>query len=138
MGVGDIIGDGAENLDNILRELRGSNGVVASTVISRDGMPMASDLPSQVNLDVLALRTAFMQGIGELVMESVENETARTVIIVAELHYILTTPIDDRNILVVVLDRRVEVGGALPDVLETAESLRCALGCGQSSGQPTP
>ena len=129
MGVGDIVGDDAGDLDDILRELRGSTGVVASTVISRDGMPVASDLPSKVNLDVLALRTAFMQGIGELVMESVENETARTVIIVAQQHYILTTAIDDRNILVVVLDRRVEVGGALPDVLETADSLRCALGC---------
>ena len=61
-----------------------------------------------------------MQGIGELVMESVEDEEAKTVIIVATQHYILTTPIDERNILVVVLDRSVEVGGMLPDVAETA------------------
>ncbi len=121
----------------ILEELRGSNGVVASTVISRDGLPVASDLPAKVNLDILALRTAFMQGIGELVMESVEDEEAHTVIIVAKQHYILTTPIDEMNILVVVLDRSVEVGGMLPDVVSTAEALRAVLmgaGADQGSG----
>jgi predicted regulator of Ras-like GTPase activity (Roadblock/LC7/MglB family) len=107
-----------------LEALRGSNGVVASTIISRDGLPIASDLPPQVNIDVLALRTAFMQGIGELVMESVEEEEARTVIIVAEQHYILTTPVDDRTILVVVLGREVEVGAMLPTIQETATNIR--------------
>ena len=128
--------DGA-SLKLILEELRGSNGVVASTVISRDGLPVASDLPDRVNLDILALRTAFMQGIGELVMESVEDEEAHTVIIVAKQHYILTTPIDEMNILVVVLDRSVEVGGMLPDVVSTAEALRAVLmgaGADQGSG----
>jgi predicted regulator of Ras-like GTPase activity (Roadblock/LC7/MglB family) len=108
----------------MLESLRGSNGVVASTVISRDGIPMASDLPPQVNPDVLALRTAFMQGIGELVMESVEDEAARTVIIVAKQHYILTTPVDDRRILVVVMDRKADVGAMLPGVERTASSIR--------------
>ena len=115
------------SLDGILEDLRGTNGVVASTVISRDGIPVASDLPDRVNLDILALRTAFMQGIGELVMESVEDEEAHTVIIVATQHYILTTPIDERNILVVVLDRSIEVGDMLPDVAETAGKIRKAL-----------
>lgn len=100
---------------------------MASTVISREGIPVASDLPESVNLDVLALRTAFMQGIGELVMESVEDEEARTVIIVATQHYILTTPIDERNILVVVIDRSVEVGGMLLDVAKTAGTIRRVL-----------
>ncbi len=100
---------------------------MASTVISRDGIPVASDLPDSVNLEVLALRTAFMQGLGELVMESVEGEEAETVIIVATQHYILTTPIDERNILVVVLDRSVEVGGMLFDVAETAGTIRRVL-----------
>lgn len=115
------------SLDLILESLRGTNGVVASTIISRDGIPIASDLPVRVNPDVLALRTAFMQGIGELVMESVEDEEAKTVIIVATQHYILTTPIDERNILVVVLDRSIEVGGMLLDVAETAENIRKVL-----------
>ena len=115
------------SLDGILESLRGTNGVVASTIISRDGIPVASDLPDRVNVDILALRTAFMQGIGELVMESVEDEEAKTVIIVATDHYILTTPIDERNILVVVLDRSVEVGGMLSDVAETAGNIRRVL-----------
>jgi predicted regulator of Ras-like GTPase activity (Roadblock/LC7/MglB family) len=112
------------HLIGILKDLRGNNGVQASILISREGVPIASDLPTNVNLDVLALRTAFMQGIGELVMESVEDEEARTVIIVADEHYIMTTAIDDRHILVVVLDRQVEVGGMIPGVLEAASSLR--------------
>lgn len=116
-----------QELKAILHELRDTKGVVASTVISRDGIPLVSDLPPKVNPDILALRTAFMQGIGELVMESVEDETARTVIIVAEQHYILTSPIDDRNILVAVLDRKVEVGGMIPGVLDTSDSLRKVL-----------
>jgi predicted regulator of Ras-like GTPase activity (Roadblock/LC7/MglB family) len=118
---------GKQELRAILNELRDTKGVVASTVISRDGVPVVTDLPPQVNPDILALRTAFMQGIGELVMESVEDETARTVIIVAEQHYILTSAIDDRNILVVVLDRKVEVGGMIPGVLDTTDSLRKVL-----------
>ena len=124
-------------LMGILEDLRRIEGVEASTVISRDGMPVVSDLPSKVNPDVLALRTAFMQGIGELVMESVEEEEAHTVIIVAKTHYILTTPIDDRNILVVVIDRSVEVGGMISDVVSRAEDLRRALLSGQGGGRPT-
>ncbi len=112
------------HLIGILEDLRSSRGVQASILISREGVPLASDLPTNVNLDMLALRTAFMQGIGELVMESVEDEEARTVIIVADEHYIMTTAIDDRHILVVVLDRQVEVGGMIPGVLEAASSLR--------------
>ena len=96
-------------------------------MISRDGMPLASDLPDKVNPEMLALRTAFMQGIGELVMESVEDEAARTVIIVADEHYISTTPIDDSSILVVVLDRNVEVGPMIPAILGTADSIRRSL-----------
>ena len=113
-----------EDLEDILENLQGKIGVVASTVISREGMPIASDLPDRVDLDVLALRTAFMQGIGELVMESVEDEHARTVIIVADEHYIMTTAIDEKHILVVVLDRKVEVGGMIPGVIDVAASLR--------------
>ncbi len=113
-----------DDLNTILEGLQGRNGVVASTVISREGMPIASDLPERVDLDILALRTAFMQGIGELVMESVEDESARTVIIVADEHYIMTTAIDDKHILVVVLSRNVEVGGMIPSVIEVASSLR--------------
>jgi predicted regulator of Ras-like GTPase activity (Roadblock/LC7/MglB family) len=111
----------------ILRDLRGTNGVVASTVISREGVPIASDLPSHVDLDILALRTAFMQGIGELVMESVEAERTQTVIIVADDHYIMTTAIDERNILVVVMDRMVEVGGMIPGIMGTAATLKDVL-----------
>ena len=115
------------DLLSILEDLRNNSGVQASTVISREGVPIVSDLPSSVNLDVLALRTAFMQGIGELVMESVEDEEARTVIIVADEHYIMTTAIDDKHILVVVMDRKVEVGGMIPDVRGTADFLRHVL-----------
>ncbi len=113
-----------EDLNALLEGLQGKNGVLASTVISREGMPIASDLPDRVDLDILALRTAFMQGIGELVMESVEDEHARTVIIVADEHYIMTTAIDEKHILVVVLSRTVEVGGMIPSVIEVASSLR--------------
>jgi predicted regulator of Ras-like GTPase activity (Roadblock/LC7/MglB family) len=124
----DITPPDSADLASILEGLRGRNGVMASTVISRQGMPIASNLPDRVDLDILALRTAFMQGIGELVMESVEDESARTVIIVADEHYIMTTAIDDMHILVVVLDRRVEVSSMIPDVTEAAASLRGAVG----------
>jgi predicted regulator of Ras-like GTPase activity (Roadblock/LC7/MglB family) len=123
----DILPTASGELLGILEDLRSRSGVQASTVISREGVPIASDLPSSVNLDVLALRTAFIQGIGELVMESVEDEEARTVIIVADEHYIMTTAIDDRHILVVVMDRKVEVGGMIPGVLAAAAFLRQAL-----------
>jgi predicted regulator of Ras-like GTPase activity (Roadblock/LC7/MglB family) len=63
-------------------------------------------------------------------MESVEEETARTVIIVAKLHYILTTPIDESTILVVVIDRKVDVGRLLPTITETADAIRQVLSRG--------
>jgi predicted regulator of Ras-like GTPase activity (Roadblock/LC7/MglB family) len=118
----------SDDLARILEGLRGTNGVVASTVISREGMPVASDLPTRVDLDILALRTAFMQGIGELVMESVEDESARTVIIVADEHYIMTTAIDEMHILVVVMGREVEVSRMIPHVNDAAASLRSSMG----------
>jgi predicted regulator of Ras-like GTPase activity (Roadblock/LC7/MglB family) len=112
----------------VLKDLRGTNGVVASTVISRDGIPLASDLPKGVNPDIFALRTAFMQGIGELMTESVDSERARTVVVVADQHYIVTTSVDDHAILVVVVDRSVEIGGLLPQVWDTATAIKSSMG----------
>ena len=114
-------------LRGLLRQLRGANGVVASTVISRDGLPIASDLPVGINPDTLALRGAFMLGIAELVMESVESESARTVVVVAEQHYIVTTPVDERSILVVVVDRSVELGSLLPEVRKVAVRVKQSM-----------
>jgi len=117
-------GAGPGQLRGLLGQLRGRNGVVASTVISRDGVPIASDLPAGINPDTLALRGAFMLGIAELVMESVESESARTVVVVAEQHFIVTTPVDERSILVVVVDRSVELWSLLPDVRKVAVRVR--------------
>jgi len=121
-------------LRTLLRQLRGRSGVVASTVISRDGLPLASDLPAGMDPDTLALRGAFMQGIGELVMESAERESARTVVVVAEQHYIVTTPVDERSILVVVVDRTVDIGGLLPEVRGVAMAVRGSISVGRAGG----
>lgn len=112
----------------VLRTLRGANGVVASTIISRDGLPLASDLPPGVDPDTLALRGAFMQGIADLVMGSMEQEAARTVVVVAERHYIVTTPVNDATILVVVVDRSVELGSLLHEARDVAEQVRVSMG----------
>jgi len=121
-------------LRTLLRQLRGQSGVVASTVISRDGLPLASDLPTGMDPDTLALRGAFMQGIGELVMESVEQESARTVVVVAEQHYIVTTPVDEHSILVVVVDRTVDIGGLLPEVRGVAMAVKGSISAYRAEG----
>jgi predicted regulator of Ras-like GTPase activity (Roadblock/LC7/MglB family) len=126
-GTGGGRGGKGVPLRTLLRQLRGQSGVVASTVISRDGLPLASDLPTGMDPDTLALRGAFMQGIGELVMESVEQESERTVVVVAEQHYIVTTPVDERSILVVVVDRTVDIGGLLPEVRGVAMAVRGSI-----------
>ena len=139
-GGGNGRGGAAVPLRTLLRQLRGQSGVVASTVISRDGLPLASDLPTGMDPDTLALRGAFMQGIGELVMESVEDESARTVVVVAEQHYIVTTPVDERSILVVVVDRTVDIGGLLPEVRGVAMALKGSISADRTggSGPATP
>jgi len=134
VGGGGDRGGAAVPLRTLLRQLRGQSGVVASTVISRDGLPVASDLPTGMDPDTLALRGAFMQGIGELVMESVEQESARTVVVVAEQHYIVTTPVDERSILVVVVDRTVDIGGLLPEVRGVAMAVKGVISASRAGG----
>jgi hypothetical protein len=140
-GDGAVGGGGGSGVDPVaplrmlLRRLRGQSGVVASTVISRDGLPLASDLPAGMDPDTLALRGAFMQGIGELVMESVEHESSRTVVVVAEQHYIVTTPVDERTILVVVVDRTVDIGGLLPEVRGVATAVKGSMPAHRAGGE---
>ena len=111
------------DLGERLARIRSADGVIATTLISREGMTLVSDLPTHVDPDILALRTAFMQGIGELLMESVEAEEAHSVVVIAKEHYILTSPVDDRYILVVLMDRSVDLGTTVPAVLERAHEL---------------
>jgi len=106
-----------------LARLRDIEGVIATSIISREGMTLVSDLPSHVDPDILALRTAFMQGIGELLMESIEAEEAHSVVVIAQEHYILTSPVDDSYILVVVMDRSLDLGVMVPQVLNLAKEM---------------
>jgi len=107
-----------------LRGLRQSCGAIASAVISRDGLVIASDLPEGVSMETFAIMCATLLGaastanselrIGTPLHVVVESEDAKTVVVGA----------GRRALIVAVIGRKGDVNLALKKLSELADTIK--------------
>lgn len=107
----------AENIHRALEELtRASADIVACMVISADGLPIASVLPSGVDEAKVAAMAAAMSGVAEKVVSELNVGPFHQVYVKGEGGGVVVTSINPDADLVVVVRRDAKLGLVLYEI----------------------
>ncbi len=115
-------------LDQVLRDLLGrAPELQAASVVSFDGLPMASALPSGMDEDRVAAMSAALLSLGERAAENFGRGTLNQVYVEGENGTVFLVSADDEAVLVAVGAKGAKVGLLMFEVRRSAVSVAEAL-----------
>ena len=107
-----------------LRNLRLSTpDVEASAVVSIDGLPIASDLPSDVEEDRVSAMSAAMLSLGERIATELGRGMLEQVYIRGDDGYVFLTSVGEDAVLTVLARKEAKLGLIFLDMRRVAEDL---------------
>ena len=107
-----------------LRSLRLSTpDVEASAVVSIDGLPIASDLPSDVEEDRVSAMSAAMLSLGERIATELGRGMLEQVYIRGDDGYVFLTSVGEDAVLTVLARKEAKLGLIFLDMRRVAEDL---------------
>ncbi|OGS52622.1 MAG: hypothetical protein A3K75_02035 [Euryarchaeota archaeon RBG_13_61_15] len=107
-----------------LRSLRQSCGAVASAIISRDGLIIASDVPEGVSAETFAIMCATLLGAASTANSELRVGTPQTVVVESEDAKLIVIGAGRKALIVAVLPTRADVALAKKKLDELAETMR--------------
>jgi predicted regulator of Ras-like GTPase activity (Roadblock/LC7/MglB family) len=126
-------------LDRILAELVGQvPELEAASVVSFDGLPMASALPSGMDEDRVAAMSAALLSLGERAAEGLGRGELSQMYIEGENGNVFLVSADDEAVLVAVSSRGAKVGMMLFEIRHAAKSLGAVLRVEHAEAEPEP
>jgi hypothetical protein len=126
-------------LDRILAELVGQvPEIEAASVVSFDGLPMASALPPGMDEDRVAAMSAALLSLGERAAEGLGRGELSQVYIEGENGNVFLVSADDEAVLVAVSSRGAKVGMMLFEIRHAAKSLGAVLRVEHAEAEPEP
>jgi predicted regulator of Ras-like GTPase activity (Roadblock/LC7/MglB family) len=115
-------------LDQVLRDLLGqAPELQAASVVSFDGLPMASALPSGMDEDRVAAMSAALLSLGERAAESFGRGSLNQVYVEGDNGTVFLVSADDEAVLVAVGAKGAKVGLLMFEVRRSAVSVADAL-----------
>jgi hypothetical protein len=115
-------------LDQVLRDLLGqAPELQAASVVSFDGLPMASALPSGMDEDRVAAMSAALLSLGERAAENFGRGSLNQVYVEGENGTVFLVSADDEAVLVAVGAKGAKVGLLMFEVRRSAASVADAL-----------
>ncbi len=99
-----------EKLTEILQSLRKIGDIQGSSVISRDGLVIASDLSKSVDEETFAAMSAAMQGAAETAVDELKQGNLNQIIIDANKGKIITLSAGEKAILVILAKPEINLG----------------------------
>jgi uncharacterized protein len=124
-------------LDRILAELVGQvPEIEAASVVSFDGLPMASALPPGMDEDRVAAMSAALLSLGERAAEGLGRGELSQVYIEGENGNVFLVSADDEAVLVAVSSRGAKVGMMLFEIRHAAKSLGAVLRVEHAEAEP--
>jgi hypothetical protein len=113
-----------EMLKSILSELNGTSAdILASAVISTDGLIMAAILPTGMDEDRIGAMAAAMLSLGERTSHELERGDLEQVLIKGKNGYVLMTHAGIDTVLTVVAKPSAKLGLIFLDIKRAAESI---------------
>ncbi len=115
-------------LDQVLQDLLGrAPELQAASVVSFDGLPMASALPSGMDEDRVAAMSAALLSLGERAAENFGRGSLNQVYVEGENGTVFLVSADDEAVLVAVGAKGAKVGLMMFEVRRSAQSVADAL-----------
>jgi len=114
-------------LINILKSLRKVGGIKGSSVISRDGLIIASDMGSEVDAETFAAMSAAMQGAAETAVSELKQGKVKQVVIEAEKGKIISTGAGELSILVILTESNINLGLLLLEMNKASKKIASVL-----------
>lgn len=108
-----------------LRELRRSSpDIEASAIVSIDGLPIASDLPSGVEEDRVSAMSAAMLSLGERIAGELRRGTLDQVYIRGDKGYVILMAVGEEAVLTVMCGQQAKTGLVFLDMRRAVEMLQ--------------
>lgn len=117
-----------EKLVEILKEIRKVGDVQGSSVISVDGLVIASDLSNDVDEETFAAMSAAMQGAAETAVSELEQGELNEIVIDADKGKLITIRAGSLAILVVLTKPEVNLGLILLEMGRASDKILNILG----------
>ena len=105
-----------EKLTEILQSLRKIGDIQGSSVISRDGLTIASDLSKDVDEETFAAMSAAMQGAAETAVSELKQGNLNQIIIDAQNGKMITISAGEKAILVILAKPDINLGLVLLEI----------------------
>ncbi|MDY6964935.1 MAG: roadblock/LC7 domain-containing protein [Halobacteriota archaeon] len=112
-----------EMLEKLLVDLKRTGNVEASAVVSRDGLLMASDIPSGVQAETFAAMNATMMGAAETAISELQKGIPDRVIIESKEAKVIVTGAGPKALLIVMTTPDAGLGLILVEMNKIAEKL---------------
>ncbi|MBA3533522.1 MAG: roadblock/LC7 domain-containing protein [Ardenticatenales bacterium] len=117
-----------ELLEKQLRELRRiTPSGIGSLILSAEGLPVAADLPTSLEEEWLAARSAAILGLGERISAELRRGKLEQVFINGREGCVIFALINDETTLTVLYDTDVRVAMAMLDIAYSVNQLRQLL-----------
>jgi len=119
----------ADKMVNRLRDMQiASSDIIASAVVSVDGLTMASALPSDVEEDRVAAMSAAMLSLGERIAGELGRGGLDEVYIRGEDGFVLLTAVGDEAVLTALARNEAKLGMIFLEMRRAAEDLEKLVG----------
>ena len=117
-----------EKLIKILQGFKKIGDIISSSIISTDGLPIASDLREDIDEETFAAMSAAMQGAAETAVSELKQGELRQIIIDAEKGKIITISAGEKAILIILVNPGINLGLALLELGRAAGKISDVLG----------
>jgi len=107
-----------------LRALRQSCGVIASAVISRDGLVIAADVPEGVSMETFAIMCATLLGAASTAHSELRIGTPNHVLVESEDAKMVVVGAGRKTLIVAVVGRKGDATLALKKLDELADTIK--------------
>lgn len=107
-----------------LRGLRQSCGVIASAIISRDGLVIAADMPDGISVDTFAIMSATLLGAASTANSELRVGMPTSVVVESEDARLLIVGAGRKALVVAVLPKKADTALAVSKLTEIAETIK--------------
>ncbi len=119
--------DKKEKLNKILQSLKKIGDIIGSSIISTEGLPIASDLGEDIDEDTFAAMSAAMQGAAETAVQELKQGELKQIIIDAEQGKMIAITVG-KSILIILAKSDLNLGLALLELGKASGKISDVLG----------
>ncbi|MEM5883190.1 MAG: roadblock/LC7 domain-containing protein [Candidatus Aenigmatarchaeota archaeon] len=112
-----------KELEDILKELEKIGDIIGSAIVRRDGLLIASGLPSEVNARAVAAMTAAIVGTSETSIKELEIGEFQQVIVNASEGQYVAIGAGEEAILIALLRKNANIGLILLEMEKAAKKI---------------